>query len=794
MLKNYFTIIRRTVARQPVHTLLNLSCLAVSIAATLLTLLYLDFELNYDRSHARADQVYRIDTRAIKTREKIIDVQWSSTPATLGPLLKKDYPEVAHFVRFYKFWTSDQVTFRYGKEVFGEEAVFAADSTVFQVFSFDLVSGDPQNALNGPNKIILSESMARRMFNGQNPVGKILTGNLAHKSPEGNGNYALLVTGVYADMPKNSHLIAEALISSATDPKLNGYYFNTFDVSTYVLLHQEVDPAAFAPKISRLYEKYLDAAREPVMVSASHTLIPLTKIHLEETGGLTYVYTFGAVGLLLLLIAIISYVNLTTAQAGRRATEIGLRKVMGSDRRQLVVQFLLESLWITLLALGLGTLLVVLLVKPLNELLSLQLDAAQLWQPQLLLGMFLVIVALGILGGSYPAFFLSAIEPVSVMKGKSLTGAPLRKLLVSIQLGVVIFVLCCTAMIYDQLQYIRRKDLGFDKEHIVRLTPAGPAELRNWTVFKDVILRSSHVVSAGTSDFIPGTDDMVKGPVTADGSTDQEAKFVRRGKIDYHFLSTMGIKLVSGRNFSRDFPGDSARSVIVNEALVRAFGLKKPIGEKIRFGGKGNPNFFEVIGVVEDFHQSSLHSPIEPQMFILRSGGNLVVKIDGDIPAAMNHLEKNWTQLFPNAPFAYRFLDDQLQDGYKADKIRGRIFLSFSLLTVFIAFLGLFGLASYLAGQRVREVGIRRVMGASVWDVVLLMTKDFILLVVIAAAPAFFTAWYIISQWLESFASRTATNFLPFGLILLGTLLLTFITTGLHALKAARLNPVETLK
>jgi putative ABC transport system permease protein len=712
----------------------------------------------------------------------------------LGPLLKKDYPEVAHFVRFYQFWTGDKVKFGYGKEVFGEEAVFAVDSTVFDVFSFRLTSGNPQNALNGPNKIILSESMARRIFKGQNPVGKILTSNLSHKSPGGNGNYSLLVTGVYADTPKNSHLIAEALISSATDRQLNQYYFNTFDVSTYVLLHQEVDPAAFAPKVSRIYEKYLDPAREPVMVGAGHALIPLTSIHLEETGGLTYVYTFGAVGLLLLLIAIISYVNLTTAQAGRRATEIGLRKVMGSDRRQLIVQFLVESLLITVLALILGTLLVVWLVRPLNELLGLQLDAGQLWQPQLLLGMLGIITILGVLGGSYPAFFLSAIQPVPVMKGASSKGAPLRKVLVSIQLGVVIFVLCCTAMIYEQLQYLRRKDLGFDKEHIVRLIPSGPEELRNWTVFKEALLRSPYVVSAGTSDFIPGTDDMIKGPVAADGSADPEAKFVRRGKIDYDFLATLGIQLVSGRNFSREFPGDSARSVIVNEALVRAFGLKKPIGEKIRFGDKGNPNFFEVIGVVEDFHQSSLHSPIEPQLFILRSAPTLVVKIGKDVPAAMRHLEKNWAQLFANAPFAYRFLDDQLQDGYKADQIRGRIFFSFSGLTVFIAFLGLFGLASYLAGQRVREVGIRKVLGATLWDVVLLMTKDFILLVIIAAVPAFVAAWYIISQWLENFASRTDTNFLLFGLTLSFTLLLTFVTTGWHALRAARLNPVETLK
>lgn len=794
MLKNYLIIIQRNIARQLGYTILNLSCLTLGIAAALYILLYIDFELNYDRFHTMEDRIYRIDTKSIETHEKVMDVGWRSTPANLGPYLQQDYPGIEAYVRFYKFWQDDEVKFQYEGKVIEEENVFATDSTIFEVFSFDLIKGDPHTALNGPGKIVLSESLAQRIFDQQDPIGQTLSSNLFTDLPDIKKDNTLLVTGVYKDMPKNTHLIAEALISAETDLRLNEYYFNEFNVFTYVLLNQEVKPATLAPKLSEIYDKYLNAEREPVLTRANHELVPLAKIHMKETGGHTYVYIFSAVGLLLLLIAGISYVNLITAQASSRALEIGIRKVLGSHRGQLTVQFLAESLFFTLLALVLAIVLVVLFVSSLNEMLGLQLDAGQLWQFPLLLSMLAIVLLLGILGGSYPAFFLSSLEPIAVMKGKLVKNAPFRKNLVAIQFAVVIFVLTCTGMIYDQLQYLQQKDLGFDKEHIVMLTLPEQIETQNWTALKNTLLQSPYIVSAGTSSFTPGTGDMRRGPISAEGSDESVQKMAYIGRIDYDFLVTMGMGIISGRNFSPDFPSDSSQAVIVNERLVYDFGMKDPMGKKIRFGSKDNPNFFQVIGVISDFHQSSLHNPIEPQMFLLKSSNKLAIRIGKDFSAGMSHIEKSWAQVFPNTSFAYHFLDDELQDAYQADQIRGKVFFSLSLLAIFISFLGLFGLASYLARQRIKEVGIRKVMGARLWDIIFLMTKDFLLLAIMAAIPAFMAAWYVITQWLENFAFRTEINYLLFGMILLFTLLLTFATTGLHAVRSAQLNLAKTLK
>lgn len=792
MLRNYFTIASRNFFRNKAFSLISILGLALSMAAVLFILLYLDFELNFDRSHAKADHIYRIETQSVQTQEKVIEAGWRSTPANLAPYLQQDYPGVDAFVRFYRFWQEDAVKFQYGEKVIEEAEVYATDASVFEVFSFDLVGGDPQRALSGPNKIVLSESLARQIFGKQNPIGKTFTSSILHGLP--GKNNALLVTGVYRDLPKNSHLRPEAMISAETDPQLKAYYFNQFNVLTYVLLNQEVDPATLAPKLSAIYKKYLNAEREPVLVHANHEFVPLTNIHFKETGGLTYIYIFSAVGVLLLLIAGISYVNLVTAQAGKRALEIGIRKVMGSHRLQLMTQFLAESLFFTIVALGLGIVLVEIFVSPINNMLGLQLDGSQLWQLPMLLSTLVIILLLGILGGGYPAFFLSSFEPISVMKGRIEKKAHFRKALLAIQFAIVIFVLTSTGMIYNQLQYLRQKDLGFDKEQIVMLSLPEQNEIRQWPTLKNTLLQSPYVLSAGSSSFTPGTGNMRRGPVSAEGSDGPVQKFAHIGRIDYDFLATMDISVVSGRNFSQDFPGDTSQAVIINEQFVHDFDLKDPLGKKIRFGSKDNPNFFQVVGVIKDFHQSSLHNPVEPQMFLLKPSNQLAIRIGQDIAAGMRDIEKSWTQIFPNTSFAYHFLDDELQTAYEADRIRGKVFFSLSMLTIFISFLGLFELAAYLAKQRVKEIGIRKILGAGLGEMVLLMTRDFLWLVVVAAVPAFIVAWYMIRQWLENFAFRTEMDYPLFGLVLVFTLLLTFVVTGLHAIRTAQLNPAETLK
>ncbi len=312
-------------------------------------------------------------------------------------------------------------------------------------------------------------------------------------------------------------------------------------------------------------------------------------------------------------------------------------------------------------------------------------------------------------------------------------------------------------------------------------------------MFNKTLLQSPYLVSTGSSNFIPGTNDMVQGPISADGSADQQPKFVRRGAIDDGFLPTMNIALIAGRNFSRDFPADASQHVIVNETLVRTFGLKDPIGEKIRLGDKGNPNFLVIIGVIKDFHQSSLHHAIEPHLFQLKPTHHIAIKVEKDLQAGMRHIENSWAKVFPDEPFTYNFLDDKPQNSYETDQIRGKVFLLFSLSTIFIAFLGLFGLASYLAKQRIKEVGIRKVLGASSGDIVVLMTRNFLFLVLSAALPAFLAAWYVVNQWLENFAFRTEMSYPLYGWVLAAILLLTLITTGLHAIRAAQLNPAEKL-
>jgi putative ABC transport system permease protein len=426
--------------------------------------------------------------------------------------------------------------------------------------------------------------------------------------------------------------------------------------------------------------------------------------------------------------------------------------------------------------------------------LSLNLSIRQLWEPQLVLSTLAIVVLLGILGGSYPAFFLASIKPVKVMKDKIVRKAPLRKILVTIQLAVVTFVVVSTGMIYDQLQYLRKKDLGFDKEHIVNLTMPGQYEgPAKYLVFKNTLLQNPSISAIATSDFTPGADDMGRRPIAIDGSPEQDQKFVYWGKFDYDFLSTMNIHVLSGRNFSPDYPADTA-AVIVNEALVKTFGLKEPLGDKVRFGGKGNPKFFVIVGVVNDFHQSSLHAPIKPQMYVLKTSNKVFIKILNGIPAGMKHIAGSWGQVFSDSPFTYRFMDDALQDGYKGDQIRGKVFFLMALLTIFIAFLGLFGLASYLASQRVKEIGIRKVFGATLKNIVLLITTDFLLLALIAAIPAFILSWYIINRWLENFTFHTEMNYTMFVFSLSFTLLLTFITTSLHAWRATSVNPLKNLR
>lgn len=794
MLKNYVLIAWRNIRRQPLYAVFNIMGLAVGISASLFILLYLHFELNYDQFHSEKDRLFRLQTDELKMRSRDIQVSWSTVPRNFAALARQDFPEIEATISFHQFFSEGEVNFVHEGKTTSESAVYAVDSNLLQVLGYELIAGNPKAALSGPNKIVVSESLAKRLFGTTAALGKMLSTQLTHIFPDTENNYTLEISGVFKDLPANTHLTAEALLSAETDPHLNDHYFNRFNATTYVLLHPGVDPAEFAPKLTGIYERYLDPEREPVMVSAKHRLLPITAIHMAATGGYTYLYIFSGIGLLLLLIAMISYINMVTAQASRRALEVGLRKVLGSLRQHLIFQFLTESLLLTSVALALALGLVILFIHPLNELLNLQLSIAQLLSPAIVSAGIGVLLLVGVLGGSYPAFFLSSFAPITVMKGKRSKGSSLRSALVGIQFMVVIFVLICTGMIYEQLQFMRHKDLGFEQEQIIRLGLEGADVEQKYPILRQGLLQHTRITGVGAGSFMPGMGQMGRRPISAEGTAGLEPQFVRFGQIDDHYLETMEIELLDGRNFSPEFPADDTTAVIVNEAFCRNFGLENPIGARIRFGDSGNPNFETIVGLVKDFHQSSLHDPIESQVFFRGTGLQVAIKVQGDIQTALSNIETSWNKSYPATPFNYEFLNEELATIYETDQIRGKIFFALSLISMFIAFLGLFGLASYVTTQRDKELAVRKIVGAKSRDLVQLLTKDFILLVLLAAVPAAISSWFLIKNWLADFAYQTPMNYGIFLGVFVFTLLLVALTTGLHAVRAASLNPAEALK
>ncbi|MEO1628130.1 MAG: ABC transporter permease, partial [Bacteroidota bacterium] len=439
MIQNHLLIFWRNLYRRPGHSLLNLTCLVTGILSVLLILLYLNFELNYDHFHQQSDHIYRVTTPRVDLTNKQLDINSQNTFLNLGPYLTKDFPEVAAFVRCYGFTSSMRLA--WASQNIEEERLQAADQALLDVFSFELLEGSREKALDGPNKIVLSESLARRIFGSGQAAGKLLDAEYVHFITNEEKAHPLMVTAVFKDLPHNSSLTAEAYVSVQTDSELDNYYFNRLGGLTYVLLHDKVDPQAFAPKLSNIYDQYLDPDLEPVMRRAHHELVPLRELHMRASGGYSYIYVFGSIAFLLLLIAAISYVNLATAQASRRSLEVGIRKVVGSSRAQLIWQFLSESLLYILLALALAIFALYKSLPLLNNLLDIQLDAAQLWQPQLSVGILVLVMLLALFGGAYPAFFLSAFRPISAVKGRLASGTVVRKFLLSLQFAVVLFVL-----------------------------------------------------------------------------------------------------------------------------------------------------------------------------------------------------------------------------------------------------------------------------------------------------------------------------------------------------------------
>jgi putative ABC transport system permease protein len=791
MIKNLFLIAIRNFRKDKWYNLLNILGLTIGISFSLFLIFYIRDELNYDRYNKKADRIYRI-VSYIQERDK--NTNWTITQFPLGPTLQKDFPEVEEAVRFAP---RERTLFKNGNNNFYETKLYYADSNIFRVFTVNFVEGNSRDALNQPNSIVISKSLAEKYFGKNVPaVGKTLR-----------TVYDLYkVTGVFEDLPRNSHLRYDMLISMSSLKNNGGQNWGNFNYFTYVLLKPGAEARGLNKKLEEVYHKNVEPLFSQFNVKMQYDVQPITEIHLhsrleqepEEVGSMSYIWIFSAVAFFMLLIACINYMNLTTARSARRAKEIGIRKVTGSSRKQLILQFLSESVLTAFVAVLLSSVLVILLLPVFNSLSGKSFNLETLLQPFnifLLLGIGLFT---GLAGGSYPAFYLSGFRPVSVLKGslsKASGNVSLRRTLVVLQFSISMIMLICTWVVYSQLSYIRKKDLGFNKNQVMTVTVNTGEDERGKISSMDNEFRNlPGVRTVGTGNSYPGSPNINLNLFTVETKTGHVDKAIECYAVDENYLGALGIRIVRGRNFSN--LADTLHSILVNEALVKHFGWDEAIGKRVKFPGDTSGNYVEVVGVFNDFNQKSLYNPIAPLLLFYGPNGNVIqLKLNSaNINETIAKVGSTWKKYFPQLPFEYKFLDQGLNTQYAADQQRGKIFAALSVLTIIITCLGLLGLTAFTTQQKQKEISIRRVMGASISQIVTLIARNYLLLALIAAAIAFPVAFYFMHHWLKVFTYSAGLSFVPFIVSALAIVLTALLTATYHSAKAAMSKPAKNLR
>ncbi|MCU0455439.1 MAG: ABC transporter permease [Bacteroidales bacterium] len=788
MLKNLLKTAVRHIRKHAGYSLLNILGLTLGITSALFLIIYVSDELSYDRYHENADRIYRVSSKITETDDQFT---WNVAQVPMGPQVVQDYPEVQSFVRFinmpralYKFEDKENI----------EENFFYADSTLFDIFSYKVLKGEVRSAVKDPGKIVLTETIASRYFGDADPTGKILT----------TGNTTFEVTGVIEDVPSNSHFRFDAVSARNNLPKQLGTWGN-FGVFTYLLLPADLDVKVFEKKIQGMYDAHMKTIFEPLKIKIEYILEPITRIHLystnpgepEPTGSVTYVVIFGIVALFLILIAAMNYMNLATARSAGRAREVGLRKVVGSRRGLLVSQFLSESIVLTLISLLVSIILLIILLPKFNLLAGKTFDLSILHSPEMILSLLAVIIVVGIIGGSYPAFFLSRFSPITVLKGEITQGSAgslFRKILVVIQFTISVAMIVCTLVVFRQLNYLKTMDQGFNQENIITLQLNNQDMIRKYPVLKRTLLENEDIryVTSTNSPMGEGSPKVIFNMETDQGMVQRGINFA---VVDHDFVDALGIKIINGRDFQQDMPSDTLAGVVVNETLANRLGWKDAIGKKVDLNNR-NVLDARVIGVMKDYHQTGMYNEVESLMLLYRERNNIIyVKLSGkNTEQTISFIENKWKEVFPGLPFEYTFLSERFNNQFEADEKRGFIFTLFTILAILIACLGLFGLASYMVEQRTKEIGIRKVFGADEGVIVRLISKEFLILVTVSIIIALPLSYYIMSNWLENYVYRTRIGILLLILAACLTLLITFITIGYKAYQASILNPAASIK
>lgn len=789
MFRNYLKIAFRNLWKHKAFSFINIMGLTVGMTACFLIFLYVRFELSYDAFNTKADRIYRV-VADIKTPSEVLKMAGPSWAAP--PNIKDEFPEVEAFVRI----KTSSMLVRKGDIKFQEDNAAFADSAFFEVFDIKLLKGDPKKVLNDQMSIVLSQTAAKKYFGKNDPIGQTLL-----FTAEG---IPATVKGVMEDMPENSQVKADVLISMSTitirfNPGLDAQWGN-YGSSAYLLLKPGVNAKALEAKFPAFIKKRNGKQEQESQMYATILLEPLREVYLYSTrggtGNINNVYIFSIIAVFILLIACINFINLTTARSTERAKEVGIRKVVGAIKGQLTWQFIGESVILCLIALFLTVGLSALLLPLFNQLAGKQVSEGIFSNWQYLGFLSLAAVSIGLLAGIYPALVLSSFKPIVVLKGRFATGMRgilLRKGLVVAQFSISIALIIGTIIVYRQMNFMRSRDLGFNKDQTVIIpTDNDPAK----ESFKQSLTTIPAVKSVSLSSSAPGTGNPAAYSEIENKKGDLQIANLDLYFVDFDYIKLYDIKVVAGRAFSHDFLTDSTQAMIMNETAVKLFGYSSPqeaVGRRFKQWGREG----KIVGVIKDFHFRSLQQDIKPLTMRIEPGGSDLVSVKiaaANLPVTLAAIESKWKTILPNRPFSYTFLDEIFDRQYRAEERFGKLFFNFSILAIFISCLGLLGLAAYSTMQRTKEIGIRKVMGASVAGIVNLLSKDFLKLVVISfflAAPA---AWYFMRLWLQDFAYRTPIAWWIFAIAGVAALVIALATISFQAIKAAVMNPVKSLR
>jgi putative ABC transport system permease protein len=813
MLTTYIKLALRSLVKNKVFAFINVFSLSIGLTCCLLISMYIYHELSYDSHHTSGSRLYQVGTTSIQQGK---EDRYATTAGPLGPMMQQAFPEIESTVRLMPAFEEDKTLLQYtqGNDVrsFYETKGYFADSTYFRLFSYNFKEGDARTALNEPTAVVISEEIAKKIFGNESALNKTI-----HINSTTNGPFDFKVTGVFKPSKTPSHIDARFIMSiqsgevgpwvrQLADIVNNNLFFS------YILLKPGTDAKKLEAKFEGFIIRYAGTDLKAAGRWRKQFLIPVKDIHLYANtngnvtpgGSISYLYILISIAIVTLLIACVNFMNLATARSAKRATEIGVRKVMGAEKSSLVRQFLWEAILMSLVSFIIS-LVFVLLLMPLFERVSGKEFTFSAQQYLYLLAAFLVVTLIaGMIAGVYPAFYLSAFKPVKVLKGKftnSLAAISFRKVLVVFQFVISVALIVASITISNQMSYVRNKDLGFLRERQVVIPLRTSTAKQIYPAFKNELAANASVSSSGASIYYPGITNVTDWLLYKQGLLPDQTRTVFLNFVDNSFLQTLDVKPVAGRLFSREFPGDTSGNIILNEQAIKDFGFTSPedaVGKNIAATRGDNEVLFNIIGVVKDFHFKDFHSKIESYGFFLNRRPNynyLIVNVKSDdFQGVLNSMSASWAKLNPNEPFEYSFLDQDFQKNYIAEERLASIIKYFTIVAIFISCLGLFGLTTFSVEQRTREIGIRKVLGASTAGIVSLLSKDFLKLVVLSFVVASPLAWYFVNSWLQSFAYRA-----PFTIWIVLTgwgiaLLIAFLTISIQALKVALANPVKNLR